>query len=612
MSGVQAAALVSTDASAAWARFARSQDVQATCQSWLALQCAQLPEVRMGLVLWREAERSFVPTAVWPEGSTEVATLGEFARRVIVERQGASERLPGGASSRIAYPLVVDDEAVGVVVVELAIVQPQALQEAMRGLHWGAGWLERLALDHLMRPLQDRSHRLADANDLAVLVLEQREARAASMALCNELARRLEARRVLLGVADRRRRIHAEAISHTAWFDRRNSAINAVENLMEEALDQRKTVTATASGPAGEALNVAHEEYRRTLGLGAVVSVPLAGRDGDVAVLTVEFDPGRTVSTAQLEWLQAVALLSGPALQDKLALRRWWAGRGPQAVSALWERIAGRGHARWKLGAAVLLLGVAVLTLMPWEHRVSARALVEGAEQRAAAAPFKGFVESAPVRAGARVRRGDVLATLDRKDLNLEQVRWQSELEQSEQKYRDALARRERPAIVQLAAQVRQAQAQLALVEEKLARSSIVAPIDGLVVTGDLSQMLGSPVEAGQTLFEVAPADDFRVVLHVDERDIGYVQAGQTGSILLSGRVGEPLAIRVVNVTAVSEVREGINGFRVEASLDARPASLRPGLEGVGKIDAGSRSLGWIWFHPLLDWIRLAAWRWLP
>jgi hypothetical protein len=35
-------------------------------------------------------------------------------------------------------------------------------------------------------------------------------------------------------------------------------------------------------------------------------------------------------------------------------------------------------------------------------------------------------------------------------------------------------------------------------------------------------------------------------------------------------------------------------------------------MEGVGKIAAGSRKLVWIWTHPLVDWLRLAAWKWLP
>jgi hypothetical protein len=35
-------------------------------------------------------------------------------------------------------------------------------------------------------------------------------------------------------------------------------------------------------------------------------------------------------------------------------------------------------------------------------------------------------------------------------------------------------------------------------------------------------------------------------------------------------------------------------------------------MEGVGKIEIGRRSLAWIWLHPLMDWLRIWSWRWLP
>ena len=51
---------------------------------------------------------------------------------------------------------------------------------------------------------------------------------------------------------------------------------------------------------------------------------------------------------------------------------------------------------------------------------------------------------------------------------------------------------------------------------------------------------------------------------------------------------------------------------RVEARLDRRDLKLRPGMEGVGKINAGEQSYAWIWTHRLSDWLRLQIWTWLP
>jgi hypothetical protein len=53
-----------------------------------------------------------------------------------------------------------------------------------------------------------------------------------------------------------------------------------------------------------------------------------------------------------------------------------------------------------KLLAITAVLLLAVLALYPADFRVSARASVEGAIQRVAAAPFQGYIREAPARAG--------------------------------------------------------------------------------------------------------------------------------------------------------------------------------------------------------------------
>src|SRR5205823_2640136 len=139
--------------------------------------------------------------------------------------------------------------------------------------------------------------------------------------------------------------------------------------------------------------------------------------------------------------------------------------------------------------------------------------------------------------------------------------------------------------------------AQLALVEDKLARAVLVAPFDGVVVAGDLSQLLGTPVEQGKVLFQVAPLSAYRVVLEVDERDIAQVHVGQAGELALSGIPDQRLRFAVKNITPVSTAQDGRNYFRVEAQLDDASARLRPGMEGVGKIAVRRRKLAWIWTH---------------
>jgi multidrug efflux pump subunit AcrA (membrane-fusion protein) len=174
------------------------------------------------------------------------------------------------------------------------------------------------------------------------------------------------------------------------------------------------------------------------------------------------------------------------------------------------------------------------------------------------------------------------------------------------------MADRETASMGVLTKKIAQADAELALLSEQLARARIAAPFDGVVVSGDLSQSLGAPVEVGDVLFEVTPLDAYRVMLQVDEREIGEVRVGQTGHLVLTAMPEAKLGFSVRKITPVSVSEEGNNFFMVEAALDEATPRLRPGMEGFGKIRVDRRRLIWIWTHDLFDWMKLKAWTWLP
>ncbi len=161
-----------------------------------------------------------------------------------------------------------------------------------------------------------------------------------------------------------------------------------------------------------------------------------------------------------------------------------------------------------------------------------------------------------------------------------------------------------------LRAGIAQADVQLGLIDEQLARLQIAAPIDGLVVSGDLSQSIGAPVQQGDVLFEVAPLDAYRLMLEVDERDVAYVQTGQRGNVMLAALPETTHSFTVTKVTPVSDSEEGTNFFLVEARLDEAPELLRPGMEGIGKVDIDRRRVIWILSRPLMTWLRLWSWSW--
>jgi multidrug efflux pump subunit AcrA (membrane-fusion protein) len=210
------------------------------------------------------------------------------------------------------------------------------------------------------------------------------------------------------------------------------------------------------------------------------------------------------------------------------------------------------------------------------------------------------------------VHKNDVLASLDDRDMTLERLRWVTERQQRSFEYDKALANRQ-PAVINVTrSQIAQAEAQIQLLDEQLARVKMRAPIDGVIVSGDLSQMIGASVTRGQMLFEVAPLTGYRVILSVDERQIGDINIGETGAFVTTALPNEPFTFTVEKLLPIAEVKDGKNTFRVEGRITAASHRLRPGMEGVAKIDIGRRLLISIWSKPIVDWTRLWLWRWLP
>jgi RND family efflux transporter MFP subunit len=481
----------------------------------------------------------------------------------------------------------------------------------MRELQWGSCWLEVLLRRHA-DPTDAERQRLKLALDLVSTLLEVPSLKESTTAFTTELATRLGCDRVTLGMLEGKR-VRVAAVSHSPQFEKRANLMRAIERAMEEAVDQEEMVVYPAEREGRPVVSRAHEALLRESEAGSATTFPLEHGGHVVGALTFERAAGHRFEVPTLEVCAAVASIAGPIIELKHGNEASLPTHAGRSAKGLWQRLAGPGHPGWKLGAIGLSAAATFLAFATGEFRVAANSTVEGVVQRAVSAPINGFVTAAPRRAGDTVSQGQMIARLDDRDLRLERVKIESQREQYVKQYRAAMGNRERAQIAIVSAQIAQAEAQLALVNEHLARTELVAPFDGIIVSGDLSQRLGAPVERGQVLFEVAPLADYRMVLQVDERDISHVAEGQSGELTVTSMPGERFAFKVRRITPVNTAKEGRNFYRVEAQLQQEAQTrLRPGMEGVGKIAIEERKLAWIWTHGFIDWMRLWAWSFLP
>ncbi|QQA41436.1 HlyD family secretion protein [Pelagovum pacificum] len=160
--------------------------------------------------------------------------------------------------------------------------------------------------------------------------------------------------------------------------------------------------------------------------------------------------------------------------------------------------------------------------------------------------------------------------------------------------------------------QIKQVDAQLALIDEQLSCTRLRAPFDGFVVDGDLSQRIGASVERGEELFKIAPLDAYRVVLEVDERDLAQIAPGQSGALRLSTRPDTSIPYEVARITPIAEQSDGRNFFRVEASLETVPDWVAPSMEGAARTVVEERLVVKVWTRRFVDWLRMTWWRMQP
>ncbi|MCU0887802.1 MAG: HlyD family efflux transporter periplasmic adaptor subunit, partial [Rubritepida sp.] len=548
----------------------------------------------------------------WPAGTPADPLLLAAARLANSEGRGVLETPAAGqpAPTRLAHPVRVGGRVAGAAALEIAPGQPIEPRRAMRELQWALGWAQAHAARREEAALRRGAERGAMALELIAAALEAERFADAARTAVTELAVRLDCERVSLGLL-RRGEVRVAAISHAAQFGKRMSLVRLLGAAMDEAVDQRTAVLFPAPEEEPVATR-AHAALAAAHGAGHVLTLPLLVRDAHVGALTLERPAGRPFDQKTVDLADAVGAILGPALLDKKRNDRWLVVTAWDAVLAEAKRLLGPGHPGRKLGLAALIAAGLFAQFATGTYRVVANGQLEGVMRRAIAAPFDGFLAEAGVKAGDTVQAGDTLAWMDRRDLALERLRWATERQQHATEYDRALAARQRAEAQRFRNQLDQAEANLRLVDEQLARARIAAPFAGLVVSGDLTQQLGAPLRRGETLFELAPLDRWRVELRVPESQIADVAVGQRGTLVLAALPGESLPFTIERVTPVAEAHEGRTHFAVDARLDEGGPRLRPGMQGVGKIEIGERRLVWIWTRALQHWARLVLWRWWP
>jgi len=235
---------------------------------------------------------------------------------------------------------------------------------------------------------------------------------------------------------------------------------------------------------------------------------------------------------------------------------------------------------------------------------------------------ISGTVESVDVDYNDRVKRGQVLATLNTDQLSAKLRQSQAALELARANVQNAQATvletrtklnrlktlsakgmasrddldsavaaftRATAAVEVAKAQVTQAQAQVDADRTALAKAQIRSPIDGIV--------LQRQVEPGQTvaaslqtpvLFTVAESlAQMELDVAVDEADVGHVKEGQKASFTVDAFPGRTFPAVIDQVRFAPQTVQGVVTYQTVLAVDNSDLTLRPGMTATVDIVVG-------------------------
>ncbi len=283
--------------------------------------------------------------------------------------------------------------------------------------------------------------------------------------------------------------------------------------------------------------------------------------------------------------------ISPPATNSK---NSW--GEIRQALNKLLAESLRQRQASWKTYMAGLA-GLIVFLLLPWPHVVKCQVQCEPSTRRFIVAPFESTLLKTHVEVGQLVEADQVLAELDGSNLRSQIASLQAKLSQANQRRDAALANRDASKSEFERLETKHLQEEIDLLQNRERSLQVRSPISGIVVSGDLRKAVGATLTVGQTLFEIGPLNELVAEIAVPEDEIAYVKLALNTRVSLNAIPGQWHASKIERIHPRNEIRDFNSVFIAEANILNGDETVRPGMTGVARIQAGWQTLGWIIFH---------------
>lgn len=427
--------------------------------------------------------------------------------------------------------------------------------------------------------------------------------------------------RCSIGLVDRDRFVLA-AISGEAEVPK-SKEMTRLRELLEWVANQAEPVSAdqydTGWSVSDEAARAQLVSFLSEQGRNGFYALPLRDDQGTLGVLALESGDAEFLSESQLETLailgnQISVALRNARLYQSLPLM---GVLKPMAKTREKLRAAGLGR-RLELLTKVGLAAVA-LVVVPLKLRVAGNSSVVPAERRVVSAEVEGVVRRVLVHEGDVVSAGVPLAELDGSEVRVALQRAVERLALAQRDQSQAEARRDLAAANQARLHMEMEQAEVTLDEERLARTHLVAPIAGVIVTPKVEEKTGRFLARGDPFCEVVAHDRLAAEVQVPETDLSLLRAGRPVALKLNAFPTDTFDGTVERVSAQTTAADGEQYFFVRILFPNPGGRARTGMVGRAKITAaggwfesGWYPSGYVLLRDPARWAWRKLWTWLP
>lgn len=143
---------------------------------------------------------------------------------------------------------------------------------------------------------------------------------------------------------------------------------------------------------------------------------------------------------------------------------------------------------------------------------------------------------------------------------------------------------------------------------EKIARTEITSPIDGVVATRHLKDKLNEYMEVGDELCMIVNYRTVLLEMPVSEKDVSHLQVGQR--VKFRARSMPQIAFhgKVTAIALVAASNSDRKVFVLTSEVDNPDLTLHPGMTGNAKVYCGKKRFIYLWTRKVIRFIRVEFW----